>query len=106
MQHIRCIKQYSARKTYPQLLTNPLCLIVECPTVLIYCIEGDDVVVEGIGRACHSVVLNNARKVFPAQKAEDAIGVAFVTTCTLYNRPRPAQAIKKIIFVSILNLNI
>jgi hypothetical protein len=46
MQHI---KQYSARKTYPQLLLHSLCLVVEFSVISIYCIGGDDVVVEGVG---------------------------------------------------------
>jgi hypothetical protein len=71
---MRCIKQYSARKTYPQLLLHPLRLVVELPVVPIYCIEGDGVVVEGEGWARHSGVLDKSREVFPAQKAEDAIG--------------------------------
>jgi hypothetical protein len=60
-------------------LFHPLRLVVEFPIVLIYCIEGDDVVVEGIGWAHHSDVLKKTREVFPAQKAENATGVAFVT---------------------------
>jgi hypothetical protein len=72
---MRCIKQYDARKTYPQLLLHPLHLIVEFPVLLIYCIEGDDVVVEGIGQRRVSTILNNPREVFPDQKAEDAIGL-------------------------------
>jgi hypothetical protein len=62
---MRCIKQYSARTTYPQLLTNPLHLVVECPAIPIYFIGGDGVVVKGIGRAHHSAILNNANEVFP-----------------------------------------
>jgi hypothetical protein len=71
------------RKTYPQLLIHPLCLVVEFPVVLIHCIEGDDVVIEGIGRTHHSGVQNKSRKVFLAQKAEDDIGIAIVTPCIL-----------------------
>lgn len=73
MQHI---KQYSARKTYPQLLLHPLRLVVELSIISIHCIGGDSVVVEGINQAHHSGILNKSRKVFPAQKPEDAIGVA------------------------------
>jgi hypothetical protein len=75
-------------------LTNLLRLVVEFPAILSYCIDGDNVVVEGIGWAHHSDVFNNPREVFPSQKAEDAIGVAFVITCTLHNRPRPAHVFK------------
>jgi hypothetical protein len=92
---MRLIKQYSARKTYPQLLLHPLRLVVEFPAVPIYCIGGDSVVVEGVGWARHSGVLNKSREMFPAQKAEDAIGEAAVTPCTLQNLPRPVQVIKK-----------
>jgi hypothetical protein len=90
-----CIKQCSARKTYTQLLLHPLYLVVEYPALPIYCIGGDSVVVEGIGRAHHSAILNNLREVFPAQKAEDANGVSFVITCNLHNCPKPTQVIKK-----------
>jgi hypothetical protein len=55
-------------------LLHPLRLVVELPVVPIYCIEGDGVVVEGEGWARHSGVLDKSREVFPAQKAEDAIG--------------------------------
>jgi hypothetical protein len=53
MQHIL---HYS--KTYPQLLLHPLRLVIEFPAVLVYCIGGDGVVVEGVGWARHSGVLN------------------------------------------------
>jgi hypothetical protein len=59
-------------------LLHPLCL-VEFTAVPIYRIEGDDVVVEGVVWARHSDVLNQSREVFPAQQAENAIGVAVVT---------------------------
>jgi hypothetical protein len=54
---------------------HPLCLTVEFPAVSIYCIGGDGVVVEGVGWARHFGVLNQSRKVFPAQKTEDALGL-------------------------------
>jgi hypothetical protein len=53
---MRHILHYS--KTYPQLLLYPLCLVVEFPVVSVYCIGGDDVVVEGVGWARHSGILN------------------------------------------------
>jgi hypothetical protein len=70
-------------------------LVVEFPVVPIYCIRGDGVVVEGIGRVRHSGVLNKTMVVFPTQKAENAIGVAFVTPYILHNLPRLVQVIKK-----------
>ena len=54
-------------KTYPQLLLHPLRLVIEFPAVPVYCIGGDGVVVEGVGWARHSGVLNQSREVFPAQ---------------------------------------
>ena len=56
VQRMRHILHYS--KTYPQLLLYPLCLVVEFPVVSVYCIGGDDVVVEGVGWARHSGILN------------------------------------------------
>jgi hypothetical protein len=80
------ILQY--RKTYPQLLLHPLHVVVDFPTVPIYYIGGNDVVVEGVGWTRHSSVLNQSREVFPAQNDDDAIGVAVVTPCILHNLPR------------------
>jgi hypothetical protein len=54
-------------------LLHPLRLIVEFPTVPVYCIGGDGIVVEGVGWTRHFDVLNQSREVFPVQKAEDAI---------------------------------
>ena len=77
MQQMRLIKQYSARKTYPQLLLHPLRLVIEFPAVPVYCIGGDGVVVEGEGWARHSGVLHKSREVFPAQQAEDVVAVSY-----------------------------
>jgi hypothetical protein len=63
VQRMRHILQYS--KTYPQLLLHTLRLVVEFPAVLVYCIGGDDVVVEGVSWVRHSTVLNQSREVFP-----------------------------------------
>jgi hypothetical protein len=60
-------------------LLHPLRLVIEFSVVPVYCIGGDDVVVEGVGWAHHSGVLNQSKEVFPAQQAEDAIGVAMMT---------------------------
>jgi hypothetical protein len=75
-------------KTYPQLLLHPLCLVIEFSIVPVYCIRTDGVVVEGVGWARHSGVLNQSTEVFPAQQAKDAIGVATMTPRILHNRPR------------------
>jgi hypothetical protein len=42
-----------------------------------------------------SGVLNQSREVFPAQQAEDAIGVVTMTPSIVHNRPRPVQVINK-----------
>jgi hypothetical protein len=83
---MRHILYYS--KTYPQLLLHPLCLVAEFPVIPVYCIGGGDVVVEGVGWARHSDVLNQSREVFLAQQAEDAIGVAAVTP---QHSPQPSK---------------
>jgi hypothetical protein len=74
-------------KTYPHLLLHPLRLVIEFPTVPVYCIGGDGVVVEGLGWDHHSSVLNQSKEVFPAQQAEDAIGEATMTPSIIHNRP-------------------
>jgi hypothetical protein len=76
-------------------LLHPLRLVIEFPVVPVYCIGGDGVVVEGVGWARHSGVLNQSREVFPAQQAEDAIGGATMTPSIIHNRPRPIQVIIK-----------
>jgi hypothetical protein len=76
-------------------LLHPLRLVIEFPAVPVYCIGGDSVVVKGVGWACHSGVLNQSRKVFPAQQAEDAIGEATMTPSIIHNCPRPIQVINK-----------
>jgi hypothetical protein len=82
-------------KTYPQLLLHPLRLIIELTAIPVYCIRDDGVMVEGVGWARHSGVLNQSREVFPTQQANDAIGVATMTPSILHNRPRPVQLINK-----------
>jgi hypothetical protein len=76
-------------------LFNPLRLVIEFPVVRVYCIGGDGVVVEGVGWARQSGVLNQSREVFPAQQAEDAIGEATMTPSIIHNRPRLVQVINK-----------
>jgi hypothetical protein len=85
------IKQYNVRNTYPHLLLHMFHLVLKLPIILIHYIFGDNVVVEGIGWARHSSVLNKSREVFPTQKAENAIGVVVVTPCILQNLLRPIQ---------------
>jgi hypothetical protein len=76
-------------------LLHSLCLVIEFPTVPVYCIGGDCLVVEGVGWAHHSGILNQSREVFPAQQAEDAIGEATMTPSIIHHHPRPVQVINK-----------
>lgn len=87
--HIRLGLVSSLASEEIPLLLHPLYLVVEFSIVSIYCIGGDDVVVEDVGWAHHSGVLNQSREVFPAQQAEDAIGEATMTPSIIHNRPRP-----------------
>jgi hypothetical protein len=76
-------------------LLHPLRLVIELPAIPVYCIRGDDIVVEGEGWARHSGVLHQFKEVFPAQQAEDAIRGATMTPSIIHNRPRPIQVINK-----------
>jgi hypothetical protein len=76
-------------------LLHPLRLVIEFPVVPVYCIGGDDIVVEGEGWARHSGVLHQSKEVFPAQQVEDAIGGAMMTPSIIHNRPRPVQVLNK-----------
>jgi hypothetical protein len=51
-------------KTFPQLLLHLLRLVIEFSVVPVYYIGGDGIVVEGVGWARHSDVLNQSREVF------------------------------------------
>jgi hypothetical protein len=70
---IECDIFYIILRLTQQLLLHLLRLVIEFPAIPVYCIGGDDVVVEGEGWARHSGVLHKSREVFPAQQAEDAI---------------------------------
>jgi hypothetical protein len=63
------------------------------------------VVVKGVGWARHSGVHNQSREVFPAQQADDTIGVATMTPGILHNHPRPVQVININVLVYIMILN-
>jgi hypothetical protein len=76
-------------------LLHPLRLVIEFSAVPVYYIGGDGVVVEGVGWAHHSGILNQSREVFPTHQTVDAIGVATMTPSILHNRPRPVQVINK-----------
>jgi hypothetical protein len=74
-------------------LLHSLRLVIEFSAVPVYRIGGDGVVVEGVGWARHSSILNQFREVFPAQQADDAIREATMTPNIIHNRPRPVQVI-------------
>jgi hypothetical protein len=76
-------------------LLHPLRLVIEFLVVPVYCIGGDGIVVEDVGWARHSNILNQSREVFPAQQDEDAIGEATMTPSKIHNHPRPVQVINK-----------
>jgi hypothetical protein len=76
-------------------LLHALRLVIEFSAIPVYFIRGDGVVVEAVGWARHSGVLNQSREVFPAQQTEDAIGVATMTPSIIHNCPRPVQVINK-----------
>jgi hypothetical protein len=82
------------RLTHSSAFT-PLCLVGELLANKVSSIIGDDVVVKRVGQLRLPGELNQAREVFLAQKTYDAIDIACVTTCILYNCPTPAQVIKK-----------
>ena len=82
------IEQCTARETYPKLCLHPLRLVG------VTHIGGGDVVVKRPGQLPPTGVVNQARVVLPAQKTQDAIDQASVTT-TRHNRPVPGQVIKK-----------
>jgi hypothetical protein len=79
---MQCIEQCSARKTYPQLPLHPRRIVATTH------IGGGGVVVKRVGRLRLPGILNQAREVGLAQKTQDAINMACVTT-TRHNRPVP-----------------
>jgi hypothetical protein len=62
--------------------------LIEFLAIPVYCIGGDSVVVEGVGWARYSGVLNQSREVFSAQQTEDAIGEAMMTP---QHNPQPSK---------------
>jgi len=82
-------------KTYPELALYPLRLVLKgsaAPIQLI--IVGGDVVVPRPGRLVPSLIVDQAWEVVPAQKTQDAVDLAFVSTAT-EDSPTPAKVIKR-----------
>ena len=91
---MRCIEQCSARKTYPKLGLDTLCLIGETPAILISGVRDGDIVGPCVGRLDSSAELHQARELFLDQKTKDVVHMACVITPTDLP-PTPAQVIKK-----------
>ena len=72
-----------AGKTYPKLALYPLRLVLKgsaAPIQLI--VVGGDVVVPRPGRLVPSLIVDQAWEVLHAQKTQDAVDLAFVSTAT------------------------
>lgn len=100
---MRCIEQCSARKTYPQLGLHPLRLVAEAPVFPIEMIGGDGVVVPRPGRLVPSTNVDHAWEVLPAQKTQDAVDLASVSTSSEYF-PTPAKSDKLLVSIVIFKL--
>ena len=82
-------------KTYPELGLYPLCLVLKgsaAPIQLI--VVGGDVVLSRPGRLVPYLIVDQAWEVLPAQKTQDAVDLAFVSTAT-EDSPTPAKVIKR-----------
>ena len=90
---MRCIEQCSARKTYPKLGLDTLCLIGETPAISISGVGDGGIVGPRVGRLDCSAELHQARELFLYQKTKDAVHMACVITPTDLP-PTPAQVIK------------
>ena len=90
---MRCIEQYSVRKTYPKLGIDTLRLVDEYPTILIRGVEDNSIVGPHVGQLNSSAELHQARELFLDQKTKDAIHMVCMITPTDLP-PTPAQVIK------------
>ena len=86
---MRCIEQWSARKTYPKLSLDTMCHLSEYPTILIRGVRDGGIVGLHVGRLDSTAELHQARELFLDQKTKDAIHMACVITPTDL-RPTPA----------------
>ena len=89
---MRCIEQCSARKTYPKLGLDMLCLVGEYPAIPIRGVGDGGIVGPRVGRLDSFAELHQARELFLDQKTKDAIHMACVITPTEL-RPTPVQVI-------------
>jgi len=89
---MRCIKQCSARKTYPKLGLDTLCLISETLAISISGVGDGGIVGPHVGRLDSSAELHQARELFLDQKTKDAVHMACVITPTDLP-PTPVQVI-------------
>ena len=81
-------------KTYPELALYLLRLVLRgSATPIQLIVVGGDVVVPRLGRLVSSLV-DQAWEVLPAQKTQDAVDLAFVSTAT-EDSPTPAKVIKR-----------
>ena len=90
---MRCIEQCNARKTYPKLGLDTLCLIGETPALSISGVGDGGIVGPSVGRLDSSAELHQARELFLDQKTKDDVHMACVITPTDLS-PTPVQVIK------------
>ena len=76
-------------KTYPELALYPLRLVLGSAAPIQLIVVGGDVVVPRPGRLVPSILVDQAWEVLPAQKTQDAVDLAFVSTAT-EDSPTPA----------------
>ena len=76
-------------KTYPELALYPLRLVLGSAAPIQLIVVGGDVVVPRPGRLVSSLIVDQAWEVLPAQKTQDAIHLAFLSTAT-EDSPTPA----------------
>ena len=76
-------------KTYPELALYPLRLVLGSAAPIQLIVVGGDVVVPRPGRLVSSLIVDQVWEVLPAQKTQDAIDLAFVSTAT-EDSPTPA----------------
>ena len=69
-------------KTYPELALYPLRLVLGSAAPIQLIVVGGDVVVPRPGRLVSSLIVDQAWEVLPAQKTQDAVDLAFVSTAT------------------------
>ena len=93
VQSMRCIEQCNARKTYPKLGLDTLCLIGETPALSISGVGDGGIVGPSVGWLDSSAELHQARELVLDQKTKDAVHMACVITPTDLS-PTPVQVIK------------